>query len=267
MLDRTQGNRWWRSTIGDVGLGFRMILGSTCVVLLICLSGCRLLKIEPLHRTADRPQFREMYQRLKTLPECQAGKVNGGPLVTLTTQQMPLEGVLRELSDQTKVSIVAEAGLDQSPVTLDVIDVPVDEVLGVIARRLGVQVTRTGSIYFLGSLRPEDKGVLVRRVRRLSANELSDSVSVLLSQNGSVRAHEDGLVIVGDRVEVLARVVELLDRIERADTSSWVVQLHLVQLSDRALADWGLDVEPAADIGLAFASASSSLQSLTTAAT
>lgn len=110
-------------------------------------------------------------------------------------------------------------------------------------------------MFFVGNLRPEDRGLLVRRVRRLSASDLEKSIEVFRSESGRASVYPDGLCVVGDKVEVLERVNELFDRIESADAGTWVVQFFLLSISDtdeRALA---LDVTPAASLSAAVASA------------
>ncbi len=148
---------------------------------------------------------------------------------------------------------MVEQKLDSKEVTVDVYEVPLSDLLGVVSRRLGVQVSRTGSLYFIGTLRPEDKGVLVRKVGRLESIELKESVSVLLSEHGRANVSTDGVLVVGDRVEVLSRVHELVESVERASADSWVVQLHMVKVSKGAEKRLGLDVRPLLDVAATYA--------------
>jgi type II secretory pathway component GspD/PulD (secretin) len=135
-------------------------------------------------------------------------------------------------------------------------DQTIAETLNVVARRLGVEVTCQGKLYYIGSLRRQDRAVLVRRVRRLSAAELRSCVSVVSSDQGSIAAFEDGLLVIGDRVEVLSRIDELLTQVENADCATWVVQLYLVSLEDAALRELGLDARPSLEVAATFAAAS-----------
>ncbi len=173
--------------------------------------------------------------------------------MTLSVQAMPLGTFLRYLSDKTGVSVVCQADLDAQAVTLDVVDTPVTQVVGVIARRLGVSASRTGNVYFLGVSRPEDRGVLVRKVHRLSKTDLAAALLTLQSQNGRSATFDDGLVVVGDTVEVLQRVNELLDGIDNAPSSSWVIQLEILSFDVSKTRDLGLDITPAADLTLKLA--------------
>lgn len=171
---------------------------------------------------------------------------------------MPLVAFARMVADRASVSVVVSSRLDDRPVSLEVQDVTVGSVLALVARRLGVELTYSGGVYFIGELRPEDRGVYVRRVRRLDREGLTGAVETLLSQNGRVQAYDDGLVVVGDRVEVLHRVAELLDRVESAAADSWVVQVHMISTRDGDMSALGLETTPALDVAATYADASSS---------
>ena len=124
---------------------------------------------------------------------------------------------------------------------------PVDDVLASLSRRLSVQVFRSGRVVCLGDLRPEDKGILVRRVARLKSDELRAAVTACLSDIGNVSCLEDGLVIVSDRVEIIGRVSELLDGIESAPSGGFVVQLFVFSLSHEAQKNLGVNAVPIAE--------------------
>lgn len=169
---------------------------------------------------------------------------------------MRLGAFLRWLSNETGVSVVASSALDDQPVTVDVVEQGVSDILTVVARRLGVQVTRTGTLFYLGELRPEDRGVLVRRVRRLNEVQLKTAIAAFGSENGRVTTFEDGLVVVADRVEVLQRVHEMLDRVEASSTDTWVIQFSIISLVDSDLKRLGFQVEPLIDVAASFGAGS-----------
>lgn len=176
--------------------------------------------------------------------------------LTLSVVDMPLVVFARIVADRAGVSVAIDSSLDSRPVSVDVADVPVGDVLAVVARRLNVQVARTGDLFFVGSLRPEDRGVLVRRVTRLAQGEAEAAIAAILSNDGQARSLPGGLVVVSDRVEVLSRVDDMLNRIEAAPIESWVVQLLMIAISDEDSSTWGVDVAPAADVALTLARAS-----------
>lgn len=178
------------------------------------------------------------------------------PRITVSVDALPLPAFARWVADTAGVSIVIEDSLETRKVTLDVRDVAVSDLLGMVARRADSQVTRVGRLFYLGQLRPEDKGVLVRKVGRLSGTELQNAIGVLLSEYGRVQCFADGLCLVGDRVEVLQRVDELLNGVESAAASTWVVQLYVVNLTNADVRDMGLDALPALEVAATVAGVS-----------
>lgn len=147
-------------------------------------------------------------------------------------------------------------GLELSELTMEIRAQPVSDVLALIARRLNVNVRREGNLYFVGTLRPEDRGLLVRRVRRLGFEDLEKALEVFQGENGRSAAFADGLLVVGDTVEVLKRVDEMLSALEGTEAPCWIVQLHIVGYTQDAADDLGINIEPAARAGIAFATGS-----------
>lgn len=105
-----------------------------------------------------------------------------------------------------------------------------------VARRLSTQTTRTGNLYFIGELRVEDRGVLVSKVGHVDPTDLKEVSSLLLSQDGRSHVSPSGVIVVGDKVEVLTRVAEALDMIRLIERDVWLLQLHLLEF-DEAVAD------------------------------
>lgn len=207
-------------------------------VLLVLLAGCEL--IEPQE---SKPEFIDYYEQQKQKERVGAQKqARDETLLTISTQDMPLTEFLRWLSNETGISVVCAETIDTRPVTVDIVKQGVDGILSVVARRLGVQVTRTANVYYIGDLRIEDKGVLVRRVSRLTGPEIIESIMTLLSENGRVAGYDDGLVIVGDKVEILQRVAELIEGVENAPSDSWFVQVFLLSFHNDNLLSFGVDL-------------------------
>jgi len=168
--------------------------------------------------------------------------------LSLSTQGMELNKFLRWISDNGNVSVVAESNLDTRLVVLDVVNQPVSEILGVVARRLGVQVTRSGTLYFLGDLKPEDRGVYVRKVTRLDADEVYQAVAILLSEHGRCVTYPDGMCLVGDRVEVINKIDELLNSIQAIPADSWVVQYYVLSVTEGHEKELGVDISSSLDL-------------------
>ena len=209
-----------------------------CLIALVFVTGCSMLPSEK-----PQPQFVNFYKEQKAVAKNPAQiKDQEGKRLTLSAQAMPLTEFLRWLSNETGISVVCAKTLDSEPVTVDIVSQGVDGVLSVVARRLGVQVTRTNNVYYIGQLSAEDRGVLVQRVSRLKGQQLIDSVTCLLSENGRVTGYDDGLAVVGDKVEILQRVAELFDGIEQAPCDAWFIQFFLFSFHNENLLEYGVDL-------------------------
>lgn len=170
---------------------------------------------------------------------------------------MKLSELLSLLARETNLSFVAEESLDQREVVLEAPqDVSIDDLMNMVSRRIGVEVHRAGDIYYVGSFRAEDRALLVRRVRRLESADVQTAVGVLLSSEGRVTVYDDGLTIIGDKLQVLSRIDSLLDQVESADVAVWAAQFWLISMTDQALEEVGMDIVPSLDVAIAFAQGS-----------
>lgn len=153
--------------------------------------------------------------------------------------------------------------MDDKLLTLEVRDQPIDEVLSLVARRYDVSLRQEGKLLYVGPLKPADKAVMVRRVRRGTSDQLGQLLTVYQSEHGRGYSFKDGLLVVGDTVEVLRRLSDMLDQYEAVETPVWIVQLHLVSFTSAAAHELGVDLEPAARVGLALAAGSAAAAAAT----
>ncbi|MEM9364458.1 MAG: hypothetical protein AAGD07_00575 [Planctomycetota bacterium] len=100
--------------------------------------------------------------------------------------------------------------------------------MSALARRLGTQVTRQGQLFFVGELRPEDRGVLVAHLGVLNEAEREKVGQAFLSEHGNVVAVSTGHLIASDRVEVLAKIAEAVEEVRASPRDAWLIQLHVV---------------------------------------
>jgi type II secretory pathway component GspD/PulD (secretin) len=231
------------------------------VAMLLAAPGCAKSKRSANNST---PVFSQIYKELEQAPASIVPMTTSERRLTLSCEKMPLPKFLQFVATETGVSLVADEGLDSRSVTLEASDVTLAELLGTVARRLGVQIGRVGSTWYLGQLRGEDRGVLVRRVRRLSQDGVKSAVDVMLSDAGRLSTFPDGLLVCGDRVEVLERIRDLLDRVEASGAESWAVQLYLISLSETKATELGINAQPLIELSHALATKSNGLGLSTT---
>jgi type II secretory pathway component GspD/PulD (secretin) len=179
---------------------------------------------------------------------------------------MPIAQAVRLICDEAGLSVLYSASLDAKAVTLEVRGQPAEEVLAMIARQHNAELRRAGGLFFMGDLRPEDRAVMVRRVKRLKAEEIEQVCAVYASDSGRRAVTADGLVVVGDTVEVCTRIGEVVDQVEASPVPMWVVQLHLVAVSEEAAREIGVETTPSAVFAATMAASQGASSVFSTAA-
>jgi hypothetical protein len=187
--------------------------------------------------------FKDYYEQLTSTPSGHAENIEQGPKITLSATGIALPALLRQIADEFGASIIAHHSLDKSVVNLEVKGATISEVLAAVARRLDQRLTKIGQTWYLGPVLPEDRGCLVRKVGRLNDEQLAKILESFKSEIGRFSAFPDGVVVMADRVEVLERLANALDELERLPSGSWVCQLYLVQLNNSAKASLGLKTD------------------------
>ena len=179
------------------------------------------------------------------------------PSVSLSSADWTLGHLCRFLAERYRVSVVVADGLETKTVVADFDQVPVSQVFELLAKRVGVQVSRIGTVYYLGDPGPNDRGYMVRRVRRIDRESIQEIVQTMLSDSGRSSVTDDGLLVVSDQVTVLDRIHKMLDDVERTALPGWCVQMHVIGFSETAIDDFGVDTTPAGKLAATVALASS----------
>ena len=188
--------------------------------------------------------FRKLYTSSMVMPsKSGVGQVGETPLLSLSCYNMPLSLFCRILSDKFSIGMVYAESLSNKVITSEFKDTDLISVLNVISRQLSVDIVRVGNTYFIGALRPEDRGILVRRVLGYDSSELQGIVSSMLSTTGkSSVMSKSSVVVVADHESVVRRISEMLDYLDSIDSSTWILQLCFVILRKDALTEAGFDV-------------------------
>ena len=187
------------------------------------------------HKTISTIDLDTLYESInQNATQAPKVKSNATKRISYVADNLTVSAFCRYMVQQCGVSIVTQEGLDKQMVNMSIDDQPVEDVIAVLARRLGAQLTRVGHVYYIGTLRPEDKGVLVERITNRNPEQIDIAIKTVLSEYGRSMVFEDGTVVVGDSVEVIRRVHEILDSINREHVSTWYVQLIIItkQLQD-----------------------------------
>lgn len=93
---------------------------------------------------------------------------------------------------------------------------------------------------------------MVRRVRGVDRTDLETIVRSFNVADGTAVVTLDGIVVVSEAVEVIEKINEALNILEESEHSSYLIQLHVVQLTDEFIHDVGLDAIPVLDLAAVY---------------
>lgn len=199
--------------------------------------------------TLRRPVFPEMYRTfLEEEDKREKEFVREKKTVTVSVADMPLKEFLAHISGLVEISVICEETLDGKLVTLDAVDTDVGEVLSGVARRFNADIIVQGDLYYIGNLKMDDRGYLVRKVRRLSKDNIKEVVSAMLSDMGRVFVNDDGLVVAGDSLRVLKQMDSMLTSVESQPANTWLLQMYLITTTDKATRNLGFETEAYLDV-------------------
>ena len=211
------------------------VISSMTVLVSACFSGCSQFKC-----VDQEDPFRLLYSEKLSEPFQLRQTAVDNRKITLSAHQMSLGSFCRLLSDHFNVGIVYSDKLSSKSVAAEFKDTDINTVFTVLSRQLGVDLVKVGNTFYLGELKDEDKGILIRRVLSQDEENLKNIVDTLVSSQGKGKVLSGRVVIVSDKDFVIRRMSEALDDLERVSLHSWIVQLYFLVLRKDALAEGGL---------------------------
>lgn len=105
----------------------------------------------------------------------------------------------------------------------------IPDLLLTVAKRLDVQLTILNDLYYIGDLTQQDNALLVKRVGKLSKDELDQTLKVIISDSGRSVSFSDGYIVISDTVDVINKVNILIDSLLSEIPSQWIVQYYIIQ--------------------------------------
>lgn len=186
--------------------------------------------------------FRQLYPLLGQVRA--AGPVESEKVdqvfLTVSCHKMPFSVFSRVLSDKFEIGVVFSEKLAEKEITAEFKKTDLQSVMNVVARQLDVDVVRVGNTLFIGPLRAEDRGILVRRVYGYSKDSLVSLIGSVLSEKGKSSVTDLGVIVAVDHESVIRRLAEMLDYLDSMEQPTWILQLCFVILRRDALLEGGL---------------------------
>ena len=194
---------------------------------LVSFVGCALVR--PAIRVSS-PQYPVSEMRFERTPERELQEVKQEVrLVTARFAGCNFRDGMRQLTELTGRPISWEKSLDNETIDGIFVDQSLDDVLGILGRRLKVQVTEHHGMYFLGTVREGDRVSAVVRVPPVSREELQTAIS----QVGSGKATIIGsFVWITDTLENVQKLVADLDVIGERSARSYLAEVFFIRVNE-----------------------------------
>ena len=207
-------------------------------LLLICFSSACSLK-----QVNEEDPLRFLYDQLSSFNPSRSEVLHSDtPTLTLSAHAMPFSVFSRVLSDRFLVGLVFSEKLFEKTITSEFKNTSLQDVLNVVSRQLDADVVKVGNTYYIGQLRSQDRGILVRRIVGFTNADLQRAVDSCLSDKGKGSVIGSGIISVIDHESVLSRVAELLDYLDHLDQPVWILQLAFLSIQRDALLEAGFKV-------------------------
>lgn len=209
---------------------------------MISASGCR----DFLRQDPD--PWLDFYTARQEIQEHKQSTAAPVKTYSFSAQEMSLPLFIRWFSDKTGAGVVYANEADNFRITCEFKNNTPDEIMNMISRRFDFELVKQNNAYYLGKLKPEDRGMYVKKIKGYSQEEITAAITVFLSEFGKCYVQKDGVVVVSDREKVLGKVIEMLNLLESSTENSWIIQYYFVVLSNDLLLQGGANVVTSGEI-------------------
>lgn len=214
----------------------------SCLMALLC--GCSLFSSED--KTLD--PFLDLYLSASSSSSGVCFQPADDKLYSFSASSLPFVQFCQIFSDSTGKGIVFDSSLDKETVSFEFKNATPDEIMQLISRRFGKELLFYGNTFFLGTLKKEDRGYFIHRVRGYDVSEINAFCNSMISEFGKVNVSSDGLLFVSDRASVILQLRSMIDQLEKSSCDAWIVQFFLVLEKKDFRLDYGAEVTTSGDL-------------------
>ncbi|MDR2344682.1 MAG: hypothetical protein LBE18_01310 [Planctomycetaceae bacterium] len=152
-------------------------------------------------------------------------------IISVRFDGVPLSQAVTTISQLTGFSIVYSASLESNLVHGYFDSVSVSEVLNVVARRVGSQLSLLGNVYYIGELKKEDRLFAVLRIPPVDRGELLTSLRASCSNDGAVNIVGSCLFLC-DNVESLKKMLVSVETIRNFSSRCYIAEVFFIRVNE-----------------------------------
>jgi hypothetical protein len=157
--------------------------------------------------------------------------ISNKDVISVRFDGVPLSQAVTTISQLTGLSIVFSSSLESNVIHGYFDGVSVSEVLHVIARRVGSQLSLLGNVYFIGDFKKEDRLFSVLRVPPVDRSELLTSLRSSCSSEGSVSIVGSCLFLC-DNVDSLKKMLASVETIRNYSSCSYIAEVFFIRVNE-----------------------------------
>ena len=199
----------------------------------------------------EKDPFEYLYTR-KLNPKLITEKLQDqNDLYSFSADSMPFSIFIRWLSDRSNFGFVYQNGLENKKISAEVQSATIEEIVDTISRSHNLKFLKIGNTYYIGDLRKEDRGFLVKRVLSVEKEFLKQSVDSILSETGKCSVSENCLLVVSDFSTVLSRISDMCDQLQDSSPGTWILQFFITMQKKQININAGADFNSSGSIAYA----------------
>ncbi len=195
-----------------------------CLVMVgMCnLAGCSRLK--------PRQQYKPLLPvpQSPAIPQAQSGQT-GDRLITARSAGQTLGSLCQMLSREYGISFVIAADVIDKPVTCRIDAQPIGLVLDTVAQAAGTSSQKRGeSLFYFGTLRPQDRSIFVGRVYRLEPSAAVSLLTGLVQPEGMLTVAPDGLVVGAGSSGAITLLASVVDSLANTPIGAYSIEARIL---------------------------------------
>ncbi len=181
------------------------------------------------------------YRFEKTAEKAEALR-NSKKSVTVRFDGVPFGQAMAILSQECNVPIVWSSALDEATAFGVFGGTPLSSVLEVLARRADSSVAEVGGIYYIGTIKREDRATAVVRIPPVDRNEIVTALKAACSTDGAISAVGSCLWI-SDTMESLRKVLAAVESIRNKSERSYVAEVYFIRVNEEHFVNLTADLQ------------------------
>lgn len=163
-------------------------------------------------------------------------------VISIRLDGVKFSTVMKTITDRTGISIAWDSKLDDRPVIGFYKNKKVSVIIESIARRFGSSVTQVDDVWFVGTLKSEDRANYLSYMPTGNDEVITKTIQTMLSESGRVSVLS-GSIMVSDHNEKLRKIIRLLEDLKSRSATRYFAEIHFIKVNKDDVLKLGVEFE------------------------